>query len=286
MRLPRVSPARLALTVLASSTLVVPLVVASSQPASAACATRTTRSISGVIYGADNLDVNVSIGFDVQSSSGTIIDATPGSSTYGCKKTGGYSVKQQEKNRYLNGEGAPHGTKMYDYKGTYMGTTTRTWSLGSLPSNATSVWIEVYSRRYRNTACADPSGNPCMGPSDTHKYGYAMRRQIKVGSTGVVIRLPKNCGYGGSNGAITGTVKNKSGQALTPSRAFAWSMAADSNAAILGWGSGVRTSGKYTISALAPNQKYAVWVSYNGVTQKRTYVPVSSCKATPLSFVF
>lgn len=277
---------RVLLTAIVSAVALVPLVAVATPPASAACATKTTRSISGVVYGIDNLDVNVSIGFDVQASNGVVVDATPGVSTYGCKKTGGYSVKQQEKNRYLNAEGAVHGTKMYDYKGTYMGTTVRTWSLGNLPSNATSVWIEVYSRRYRNSACADANGTPCMGPSDTHKYGYVMRRQVKVGSTGVVLKLPKNCNYGGTNGSITGSVKNKSGVALTPTRANAWSMAPDSNSTPIGWGSGALSSGRYTIRSLAPNQKYAVWVSYGGVTQKRTYVPVSSCKATPLNFVF
>ena len=277
---------RIAVTAVVSAAVLVPLVAVTTPAASAACATRTNRSISGVVYGADNLDVNVSIGFDVQASNGTIVDATPGSSTYGCKKTGGYSVKQHEKNRYLNAEGAVHGTKMYDYRGMYMGTTVRTWSLGNLPSNATSVWIEVYSRRYRNSGCADANGTPCMGPSDTHKYGHVMRRKVRIGSTGVVLKLPKNCAYRGTNGSITGTVKSRSGAALTPTRVNAWSMAPDSNTTPLGWGSGARSSGRYTISSLAANQKYAVWVSYGGVTQKRTYVPVASCKATSLSFVF
>jgi hypothetical protein len=283
----RVVRARVAVTALAGAALLVPLIAVTTPAASAACATRTTRSISGTVIGTDNLDVNVTIGFDVESSTGVIIDATPGSSTYGCKKTGGYSVKQLEKNRYINAEGKPANSPMYDYKGTYMGRTSRTWTLSNLPSNATSVWIEVYSRRYRNTGCLDGSGQPCAGISDTHKYGYAMRRKVAVGATGVIIKLPRNCSYtGGSNGVVAGSVKSKSGQSLTPSRAMAWSTAADSNTTTLGWGSGVLASGSYKISALASKQTYAVWVTYNGVTQKRTGITVNTCRSTPLNFVF
>lgn len=285
MRQLRSVPARLGVVLATTVASVVPLLALEAPVAGAACATRTTRAISGTVTGTDNLDVNVTIGFDVETSTGVIIDATPGSSTYGCKKTGGYSVKQLEKNRYLDGEGKPAGSPMYDYTGAYMGKTTRTWKLGSLPSNAKYVWIEVYARKYRNTGCKDANGNWCFGLSDTHKYGYVMRRRIAVGSTGVALRLPRNCGYGGSNGAISGTVKTTSGTAVTPSRAFAWSTATDSNSAVLGWGSGLRSSGKYTVPALASKQSYTVWVTYNGVTQKKS-ASVAGCKTTPLSFVF
>jgi hypothetical protein len=282
-----VTRARYAVTAAAAAAVLVPLVAVATPEASAACASKTTRSISGTIIGADNLDVNVTMGFDVESTTaGVIIDATPGVSTYGCRKTGGYSVKQLEKNRYLNGEGKPAGSPMYDYTGAYMGRTTRTWTLGNLPSNAKYVWIEVYARKYRNTGCKDANGNWCFGLSDTHKYGYAMRRRVPVGATGVVIKLPRNCGYGGSNGAIAGSVKSASGAALTPSRAMTWSTSGDSNTRSLGWGSGTRSSGKYQLTALASSQTYDVRVTYNGVTKRKTGVAVSACKTTPVNFVF
>lgn len=245
--------------------------------ASAACATRTTRSISGVVYGADLRDVNVSIGFDVQSTTGTMINVSDG-----CLKTGGYSAPQQEKNHYVSGEGAPRSSRMYDVNGTYRGVTTHTWSLTGLPSNAASVWIEVYSRGYAGSPCTQ-----CFGPKDVHKYGYTMRRQVKVGSTGVVLKLPLTCSYsGGTAGAVFGYVKDAAGHSVTPTRAVAWSQAVDTNTTPMGWGSGSLALGSYKIPSLAANQKYAVWVSYKGVTQKRTGIFVSACHTTPLSFKF
>jgi len=245
--------------------------------ASAACATRTTRSISGVVYGADLRDVNVSIGFDVQSTTGQMINMSDG-----CVKAGGYSTPQQEKNHYVSGEGAPRNSRMYDAQGTYRGMTTHTWSLTGFPSNAASVWIEVYSRGYVGSACTQ-----CFGLKDVHKYGYMMRRQVKVGSTGVVLKLPMTCSYsGGTAGAVFGYVKDAAGHSLTPDRAMAWSVAPDSNTTIMGWGSGTLRLGSYTIPTLASNQKYSVWVTYKGVLQKRTGIIVSACHTTPLSFKF
>lgn len=245
--------------------------------ASAACATRTTRSISGVVYGADLRDVNVSIGFDVQSTTGTMINVSDG-----CLKTSGYSAPQQEKNHYVSGEGAPRSSRMYDVNGTYRGLTTHTWSLTGLPSNAASVWIEVYSRGYVGSPCTQ-----CFGLKDVHKYGYLMRRQVKVGSTGVLLRLPMTCAYSGGNaGAVFGYVKDASGHSVQPDRAMAWSTAPDSNTTIMGWGSGTLATGSYRIVSLASNQKYSVWVTYKGVTQKRTGIAVTPCHTTPLSFKF
>jgi hypothetical protein len=242
--------------------------------ASAACAAKTTRSISGVVYGADGMDVNVSIGFDVAASNGKIINVSDG-----CAKSGGYSAPQQEKNHYVSGNGVPKGSRMQDEKGRDRGVTTRTWKLGSLPSNATSVWIEVYSRGYNGSPCT-----ACFSPSDTHKYGYVMRRQVKVGSTGVVLKLPTSCSYsGGTMGGISGQTKNSAGASVKADNVYAWSMAPDSNTRPLGWGSASKSVGRYNLSALAAGQKYAVWFTYKGVTQKRLNVQVNACKSTPLN---
>jgi hypothetical protein len=259
-----------------SAAVLVPLVAVTTPTASAACATRTTRSISGVVYGVDNRDVNVSIGFDVESTTGKIINVSDG-----CAKTGGYSAPVQEKNHYVGYQGQAKGSAMYDVNGVYKGLTTRTWKLSNLPSNAKSVWIEVYARAYNGSPCTT-----CMGPVDTRKYGFSMRRQVPVGSTNVVIRMPINCGYpGGANGIITGTVKNASLQNVTPDRVYAWSIAPDSNYKVLGWGSGARGSGTYALKAMAPNQQYTIWMYYGGRIWKKTNIAVSQCGTTRVNWV-
>ncbi|MGB8652508.1 MAG: hypothetical protein WCD35_17810 [Mycobacteriales bacterium] len=267
---------RAAVALASTAALVVPLVLTSAPAASAACATRTTRSISGVVYGVDNRDVNVSIGFDVQSTTGQIINVSDG-----CAKTGGYSAPVQEKNHFVKGEGQARASRMYDVNGVYKGVTTRTWSLNNLPSNAKSVWIEVYARAYTGSPCTT-----CMGNVDTHKYGFATRRQVPVGATGVMIRLPINCAYaGGSNGTITGSVKTRAGTPVKADRVYAWSSAPDSNYSVLGWGTAAIGTGSYTLGALASNQKYTLWLYRNGAVYKKTYVPVSKCASTRIDWV-
>lgn len=276
MQLRRVLRFRAALTVAATAGMVVPLVAVSTPAASAACASRTTRSISGVVYGVDNQDVNVSIGFDVESTAGTIINVSDG-----CRKTGGYSAPVQEKNHFVSYQGQPRGSMQYDAQGRARGATTRTWKLSNLPSNAKSVWIEVYARTYNGSPCLT-----CMGPVDTRKYGFSTRRRVPVGATNTIIRLPINCGYaGGANGAINGTIRNAALQPVTAYRVYAWSIAPDSNYKVLGWGSGAIGSGSYHLKAMAPNQSYTIWVYHNGRIWKKTNVAVSSCRTTKVDWV-
>lgn len=275
MRSPLLRARRSAVALLVAG-LLSPVAVAVAPSASAACAAHTTRSISGVVYGVDNRDVNVSIGFDVESTSGTIINVSDG-----CAKTGGYSAPVQEKNHFVSGDGAARASRMYDVNGVYKGLTTRTWSLTGLPSNAKSVWIEVYARKYTGSPCTT-----CMGNVDTHKYGFVMRRRVLVGSTNVMLREPINCGYaGGANGAIAGTVKNRAGQAVKPDRVYAWSMAADTNYSVMGWGTGATATGSYRVPALASGQSYAVQLTYKGVAYKKTQVPVSKCGTTTVHWI-
>ena len=97
-------------------------VVMTSSPAQAACATNSGRSISGTVFGQDGRDVNVSIGFDVVDRYGKALNTDPKSASYGCAKTGGYSVPQTYLNHFVGFEGVPQGTVMSD--GTR---TTRAW---------------------------------------------------------------------------------------------------------------------------------------------------------------
>ncbi len=246
--------------------------------ARAACAGNSGRSISGTFYGEDNRDVNVSIGFDVQDSAGRDIDVDPTKSTYGCVTAGGgYSVYPIEYNHYVTGQGAPQRTLMKN--GQY---TTRTWSLRNLPSNASRVWIEVYSRGYTGSPCTT-----CMNPGDVSKYGYANRHWIPVGATNVPLVLPMNCGsYGGRNGYITGTVKDRYGKPVTLKNIYAWTTYNNSPVLLQGWGSGRVSSGSYQLVALASRQNYTVWaITQDGRRFIKYNVPVYDCKSTPVNWV-
>jgi hypothetical protein len=255
--------------------LVLPLLLPPS-PAAAACAAPGSRSISGVVYGVDNKDVNVSIGFDVESTSGQIINVGDG-----CAKTGGYSTPVKEYNHYTSYAGAAPDSMQVDHSGTARGRTVRTWSLTGLPANARSVWIEVYVRDYKNY------NNPsAMGPVNTAKYGFVTRRQVVVGSRNVMLRLPMSCSYrGGSNGGVAGTVRTRSGAAVTPDTVYAWSTMKDQNNTIMGWGIGTRSAGNYKVSALAANQPYVIQMTYQGHLYEKRGVTVRSCSITALNWI-
>ena len=253
-------------------------------PASAACATDSHRSISGIIAGQDGRDVNVSIGFDVVDARHNAINAATGFSDYGCAKNGnhgGYSVPQKEYNHFVSGQGTAPGTRMKDGN-----LTTHTWTLGDLPSNAAGVWIEVYSRGYTGSPCRYSHGNYCFNNGDVSRYGFANRHYVPVNSRNVPLRLPLTCAAKGTTGVITGRTMDASGRATTYRSVFAWTeLSYNQQPSLQGWGSAVIHNGSYTIPALASGQKYVVWASTaSGATLKRLDIVVKSCGATPLSF--
>jgi hypothetical protein len=255
--------------------LLAPVAVAVAPPASAACAARTTKSISGTVFGVDNRDVNVSIGFDVQAANGQIVNVSDG-----CRKTGGYSAPVKEYNHYVSYAGAPKGSMQHDHKtGAEMGPTIRTWTLSNLPSNAKSVFVEVYVRDYKNY------NNPsAMGPINTAKYGFARRVQLPVGTSNAMIRLPLNCNYaGGNNGAIAGGV-TKGGVRVTPDYVYAFSDLADTNYKPMGWGIGNVTSGNYKVNALAAGEVYHVQLGYQGKSYVKRNIKVNNCATTGVNW--
>jgi hypothetical protein len=265
--------ARRLIPVVLGAAIALPLVLTTAMPAaSAACAGLTGNLITGTVSGLDGRDVNVSIGFDVESTTGQVINVSDG-----CAKTGGYSAPVKELNHYVSGEGQARGSRMYDSSGAYKGLTTRGFSLTGLPSNAKYVWIEVYARRYSGSPCTT-----CMGPADLHKYGYAMRRRVPVNTRGVNIRLPMTCSsaWGGSAGRITGSVRNSAGSPVTPSHVYAWSELPDNSTALTGWGSGSISGGSYSISALASRQSYTMWLYVGTKVYKRTHIGVGACGGT------
>lgn len=254
-------------------------VAAPSSPANAACASNAHLSISGYVYGADNRDVNVSIGFEVQDRNGHDINVDPAYSDYGCGQTsqhGGYSIYPKELNHYVPYDGVPQHTLMKN--GQY---TTRTWTLGNLPSNAYRVWIEVYSRGYTGSPCTT-----CMNPGNVTKYGYANKHFVPVGTKGLTIKLPMRCGtYGGNAGYIGGTVRTSTGAAYTLKHVYAWTtLSWNQLPSLQAWGSGAIASGSYQIKGLAPGQTYTVWAyRQDGSIVRRYKVPVYACRTTTLN---
>lgn len=256
--------------------------LAGSSPAQAACATNTGKSISGTVFGQDGRDVNVSIGVDVVDRNGRAVNADPRSASYGCAKTGGYSVPQLYLNHFVGPEGAPQGGVMQDGN-----RTTRAWKVGSLPSNAVGAYVEVYSRGYAGSPCKDANGNYCFNPSNTTKYGYANKHVVPVGTQGLPIRLPMTCAHKGTAGNIQGRIVNAAGQPVKVKNVFAWTETKwNAWPFYQGWGSArFPRDGYYVIPSLASKQKYVIWLTtMDGKVHKRTGVPVSDCTATPLSF--
>ena len=250
-------------------------------PALAGCARDSGRAISGTVTGQDGLDVNVSIGFDVVDANHRPINADPATpSDFGCAKNGshgGYSVRQREFNHFVTGNGTAAGTLQRNGQ-----RTTRTWTLGHLPSNAAAVWIEVYSRGY--------TGSPCttsFNPSDVHKYGYANRQYVPVGATRQNLVLPLTCAYAGKTGTISGRVVSSTGAAYALRSVYAWtSHPYNVGPYPQGWGSARlgASTGSFSIAALAGAQPYSVWATTtSGRTIKRLNVLVHGCQNTSIN---
>ena len=251
-------------------------------PASAACARNSGKAVSGTVFGQDGRDVNVSIGFDVVDANGRPLNTDPRSSSYGCAKTGPYSVPQSYLNHFVSPEGAARGSVMKDGN-----RTTRAWRVGDLPSNAVGTYIEVYSRGYEGSPCKDANGNYCFNPSNPKKYGFNNKHVVPVGTAGLGIKLPMTCAYGGTAGAISGTVTDATGREVRLKSLYAWTEATwNAYPFMQGWGSARwTTTGRYNVPALASNQTYVVHATTTaGVTLVRKGVRVNDCRATPLSF--
>jgi len=268
--------------VLAAVALVAGLApVIASAPAQAGCATNTGKSISGTVFGQDGRDVNVSIGFDVVDRNGRALNTDPNSAGYGCAKTGGYSVPQSYLNHFVTYEGAAPGTVMKDGR-----RTTRAWRVGSLPSNATQVWVEAYSRGYQGSPCKDSAGNYCFNPQTLTKYGNSNKHLVPVGTANLPIRLPMTCQFGGTNGNIQGRLVDAAGNPVRVKSLYAWTETKWNAWPFLqGWGiAQFPRDGYYVVPSLASKQKYVVWATtMDGRTVKRFGVAVTDCKATPLS---
>jgi hypothetical protein len=251
------------LALAAAALTIAPLLnVLGSSPASAAvCSPRTANFIGGTISGQDGRDINAQVSLDVVDRTGAHLDLN------GCR-TSGYT-KTIWMNMNVSGNGVVH-----------TAATRNTWRLDGLPANASSVWIEVWTRT--NTPKPCPT---CDGPLDTHRYGFVNRRAVKLNTGNVRLLAPLHCKLGGQTGNIQGTLTNKAGKPVKFDSIYAWSMLTpDGSKPLQGWGAAVQSTGYYVIDTLASGQTYAVWASYRGVTFKRLNVPVKPCGNTPLRF--
>ncbi len=244
--------------------LLLPLLLVPASPAYAGCAPATSKYLAGTVRGQDGWDVNVQISFDIMTSSGVRVGLD------GCK-TSAYS-HNLFLNRNLGYAGAPHSSS-----------TTYSWQLRNLPSNAATVWIETWPRDKPTSTC-------CPGPVTTKKYGHSMRRAISASASRGDVRLtmPLACAAKGTTGTIWGRSYDRYGKPITITRIHAWSEAADSNTAILGWGPGTAYNGNYYgVNALASGQNYSVWANATGYpTKKILHVKVDPCRTTPLTIKF
>lgn len=259
----------------------VPAPAALASP-STVCAKNGGKAISGTVFGQDDRDVNVSIGFDLVDAGGKALNADPKKPGYGCAKTGGYSVDQSYLNHFVGPEGAPANSVMKDGH-----RTTRTWRLSDIPSNAVGSYIEVYTRGYQGSPCKDAAGNYCFNPENHVKYGNSNKHIVPIGTANLPIRLPMTCGYGGTAGSITGTVTDGAGRRTNVQSLYAWTEYKWNAAPFYqGWGTAIFSStGAYTVPALASGQTYVMVATTAGGKQvRKSGVRVDNCRATHVDF--
>jgi hypothetical protein len=241
-----------------SASVVAPFI---AMPAANASCVGTSRTVTGTIQGEDGRYVGSMLGFDAVDRYGRKLDARPGSSTYGCVFSGGYSTTVR-----VN----------FDLPATGSDTSgTKAWKV-VLPSNATNTYIEAYPSAAR------------YGGTDESRYGHAMRSKVALPTGTINIKLPLNCEVGGSSGAINGYTTYR-GVRTQADRVAAWSMATDNNtySPIMGWNVGAASSnGYYKIPHLESRQNYTVRITMKGVTKQFYNVNVPDCHNTYLSAAF
>jgi hypothetical protein len=245
------------------------------------CAPMTDRSFVGTVTGADGLFPNVTVGFDVKDKKGRNIDIADGCAKYG------YSAIVQL-NHYIGFEGAPAGTEQFNKGTKYIpvtskGLVTNRFELRNLPANADNVWIESYTRSYTGSPC----GLTCAGEVDNRKYGNFNRRAVKLSKGSIDLVLPMTPEYGGVTGKIRLKVVSKSGRPVALKKIYAWSMLKkDGSQQFQGWGMGGHLgNGVWEVPALAPGQKYVLWLyAPNGsVIARKKWVPVKTGSTTKIT---
>ncbi len=235
------------------------LALGPASPASAACASKSTR-LGGTIQGEDGRYMWVMLGLEYFDAAGRRLDAN------GCVMGAGQYSDLYRINRQLtSGQGSATNV------GIGGATLTKSWSM-QVPNNAATVWIEAYPR----------TNDPYEAVS-TERYGHAMRRAVPLPNTNLDIRMPLNCAAGGQNGSIAGRLVVNGAPYDVPN-IHAWNIDPHTTNPIWGWGDSPRNSrggGYYRVEALAPNQWYTVWmIDSNGYTRKSPPLWVAPCTET------
>lgn len=214
------------------------------------CAPATNRVFTGSIRGADDLGVNVTVGFDMKDTAGHTIDLATG-----CAANGYSTIVQL--NHDIGALGQAVGTATRPTRDAAGSTVTDRYTISGIPANITNAWIETYSRG----ADGSPCGWSCAGKVDVTKYGQVNRREIGLDTGGVDIRLPLTPAYGGSTGALDVTVVDRAGHPYPVQKSYTWSMLPDGRRTDQGWGIGVQGgAGRITTTALGSSQDYVSWV--------------------------
>ncbi len=210
--------------------------------------------ISGTIQGADGKIVDVYIGFDVLDGAGRKINLGGGP---------GYSAAQRL-NHCVATNGATSSTQcpQTGY------TTTRNWSL-TLPSNAATVYIEVYPKAPSTSFWLNNYKGytgPTPGSTNTSTYGETYRRAIPVPGNmrNIRIVLPLVCGQrDGSTGTLTGHISGW--PTGVTGHVNAWSQAPNTMVTQgFSAGSRVDVNGYYRIDKLQSGQAYGLIASGPG----------------------
>lgn len=214
------------------------------------CAPATDRVFTGTIRGADDLGVNVTVGFDMKDSAGHTIDLATG-----CAANGYSTIIQL--NHDVSAQGQAVGTATVPTHGAPTSVVTDRYTIRGIPANITSTWLETYTRG----ADGSPCGWSCAGKVDVTKYGQVNRREISVDGGGVDIRLPLSKEAGGTTGAVAVTAVDGAGNAYPVQKSYTWSMANDGSRPDQGWGIGVQDGvGRIRTSSLGSGQDYVTWL--------------------------
>ena len=231
-------------------TLALAAVLATTATMGAAACAAPAKSISGTIQGADGRYVDVMIGYDVVDSAGHKIDM-------GFIKQG-YSSIQRLNHCVATSGSVGGGNCPVTNRGI-----TKNFSL-NLPSNAATVFIEVYPKAPNSTDWISVPGytGPATGSTNLTTYARSFRRAIPVGGavTNVGIVLPKVCNTpGGTTGSLAGHINGLGAGKIT-----AWSMSPDGTRS-MGFSMGdINSAGNYRIDTLQSGQRYGVIASSNG----------------------
>ena len=227
---------------------------ASPEPAEAACASGT-KSLGGTVQGEDGRYISSLIGVSIFKADGTKIGLD------GCVHTApGYSFvmkvntyPQPGRGYILPGEGVT--TTPY-WDGVENWDLTKSWSQPNMPSNASYVWMEIYT----GGIGSDPSND---------RYGHSRRRPVPLSNNNVQIRQPLNCGLSengvtGTTGVIKGRVF-QDGQPVTPDKVIAFNTlpSQGNNGPIVGFNSlNDHSDDRFYVPSLSPGP-YKLYV-YKG----------------------